>query len=293
MADAKGRIPIILDTDIGDDIDDALALALILKSPEFDLRGVTTVFRNAPRRALLAQRVLSEFGRGGVPVAPGASKPLLEPFDPRLGSQFEILDKDVFDPGAQLPPHAVDFLASLVEDERFADDEEIVIAPIGPLTNIALAIACEPELVSRTRLVLMGGFWKGEYAEWNIKCDPEAAAMVFNSGIAIDMVGLDVTLKCQLSPENIERVRHAHPLLGELMSCWTHETGSPITLHDPLALLSLVSDAVRFEDKRVEVGLCAQERGKTLLREGEPNCRAAVEVDAERAVTEFLSRLGA
>src|SRR4051812_48505868 len=99
-------LPIILDTDIGDDIDDALALAIILNSPEFDLRGVTTVFRDAPRRAVLTRHLLEVWQRENVPVCAGCSKPLLQDFSPELGSQFEIFNSRVPDTSTQ---HAVDF----------------------------------------------------------------------------------------------------------------------------------------------------------------------------------------
>jgi purine nucleosidase/pyrimidine-specific ribonucleoside hydrolase len=78
------RYPIVLDTDIGDDIDDVLALALVLNSPEIELRGVTTVFRDAPRRTLLVKQLLKLMNRSNIPVAAGASKPLLQPWSTRL-----------------------------------------------------------------------------------------------------------------------------------------------------------------------------------------------------------------
>jgi len=289
------RFPIILDTDIGDDIDDALALSLILNSPEFDLRGVTTVFRDAPRRALLARKVLKAWGKD-VPVEAGISRPLLEPYDPKaLGRQFRYLG----DEKSEMPyPHGVEFLMNAVAPAKTvaagAKAAPLIIAPIGPLTNIAMAIALSPELVSRARLVLMGGFWKADYAEWNIKCDPEAAAMVFNSGIPIDMIGLDVTLRCQLSPDNIAQFakRDSAPAraLSALMKLWHEETHGQITLHDPLAVMTIVSDVVRFEPRRISVALSGADRGKTLVVEGAPNCRVAVDVDVPRAIEEFMRR---
>jgi inosine-uridine nucleoside N-ribohydrolase len=281
-------IPLVLDTDVGDDIDDALALALILRSPALELRGVTTVFRNAPRRALLTREVLRDFNRSDVPLASGISKPLLEPFDPRLGAQMQVLESDTWETP---PPHGVDFLVALAQHD---EPEPLVIAPIGPLTNIAAAIVREPDLIHKTRLVVMGGWLQDpQYPEWNIRCDPEAAAIVFESGIAIDMIGLDVTLKCKLSPEQVARVGGVHPFLGRLMKAWTDETRGLITLHDPLAILTMMSDVVQFEPRCVRVGLCAKERGHTIESDGEPNCRVAISVEAERAVNEFLDRLTA
>jgi purine nucleosidase len=295
-------LPIILDTDIGDDIDDALALAVALNSPEIELRGVTTVFRNAPRRALLAQHLLQVWGREAVPVVAGCSKPLLEPFErlsggAQLGGQFEVLDPEA---EWQSDDHAIDFLSQAIDVEAEPDPANLLtIVPIGPLTNIALALAREPGLIARSRIVLMGGQWSRDGAEWNIRCDPEAAAIVFHSGIAIDMVGLDVTLRCRLSQTHLDRIRDAGTpraqLLWQLCGHWLHggrpNGERPITLHDPLTLLTLFSDCVTFEDKCIEVGLCHAERGKTIVLDGAPNARVAVDVDAERAIDLFMERL--
>ncbi len=289
------QIPLILDTDIGDDIDDALALALILSSPAFDLRGVTTVFRNAPRRAILADKLVRSYQQGIFRIAPGISKPLLQPFDAKLGAQFQVLEEDGDeDFWLEWPEHGVDFLVEQCDAEagKYDAKNPLTLAAIGPLTNIALAIARCPELVSGARLTMMGGCWSQNTAEWNVSCDPEAAAMVFNSGIEISMVGLDVTQQCQLTSQQIERIGARRKLLGRLMELWLDENHKPITLHDPLAILTLSEpDLVRFEPKRIEVVLCGDNRGQTVVVEGEVNCRVAVEVDAARAtarLTEIL-----
>lgn len=286
-------LPIILDTDIGDDIDDALALAVILNSPELELRGVTTVFRDAHRRALLTEYLLDVWDRGDVPIAVGASKPLLQPFDPRLGNQFEILDR--FDEMEASLEQATDFLWRTLDKAK----EKITIVPIGPLTNIALLLARDPALALRCRIVLMGGMWNHEdhdfRAEWNIVCDPEAAAIVFNSGADIAMIGLDVTLRCVMSQQQVkEFAAHDSPrvqVLSKLIELWMRQTQVPPTLHDPLAVLSLFSDCVRFEERRVEVQLCGEERGATRVVEGAPNARVAVDVDVERALQLFMERV--
>jgi purine nucleosidase len=290
-------LEIVLDTDIGDDIDDALALAVALHSPELKLRGVTTVFRNAPRRACLAQHLLQVFGRTEIPVVPGCSKPLLQPFErlrggTQLGSQFEILEEDIWYGHG----HAVDFL---IETARVAEEPDpenlLTIVPIGPLTNIALALAREPELIPRVRIMLMGGQWCEERAEWNISCDPEAAAMVFGSGVEVAMVGLDVTLRCKLDETHLQRIARRNTpqseLLTRLIGLWQRDSGRPVTLHDPLAVLSLFDECVTWQEKRIEVALCGAARGKTLVVDGPPNARVAVAVDAERAIGLFESRV--
>jgi inosine-uridine nucleoside N-ribohydrolase len=292
-------IPIVLDTDIGDDIDDALALAVILNSPEFDLRGVTTVFRNAPRRVALVRKMLEVWERSDVPVAAGCSKPLLEPFDARLGTQFEILDgsESTLSDG-----HGVDFLVEALEQSD--ESEKLVLAPIGPLTNIALAFARATELAAKSEVVLMGGYWNkgtpGHYPEWNIRCDPEAAEMVFCSGANIKMVGLDVTLRCQLEAKHVQQIAsHSSQraaLLSRLITLWTQGYGKPPILHDPLAVLAIIDECVTFEPMRIGVELCAEnsggiERGVTKVLSGEPNALVAVDVDVPRAIELFMARV--
>jgi len=283
-------ISIILDTDIGDDVDDALALAIALNSPEIDLRGVTTVFRDAPRRALLAEQILWLFNRN-VPIHAGCSKPLLLSWDDlpggaNLGRQFEALDASLQYEETQ---HAIDFIIETAQN--FDAENPLTICPIGPLTNIALLLAKAPEIIPKIRIVLMGGWWSEPNAEWNVRCDPEAAAMVFKSGAHITMVGIDVTKKCVLSEAQVEQFQEAGTpraqFLYDLIKLWNHK----VTLHDPLTLLTLFDDCVQFETKPIEVELCGEKRGCTVEKEGALPCRAAVDVDADRAVNLFMERV--
>ena len=283
---------LILDTDIGDDIDDALALALICNSPELHLLGVTTVFRDAPRRALLARDVLRRFGQPDVPVRAGVSQPLLRPWSEipwggaQVGRQFEALDPNL---AWEESEHALDFLA-LQCAQSAARGEKLLIAAIGPLTNIALLLARTPETAAQFELLMMGGKWSESYAEWNIFCDPEAAALVFRSGVSLRVVGLDVTLQCVLSADQVEQLRQGNDktrFLAELADLWGHE----ITLHDPLTLLTLLEDCVSFEAKNLEIGLCGDDRALTRAVAGAPNCQMAVAVDAPRAVAAFMRRI--
>jgi purine nucleosidase len=259
---------IILDTDIGDNVDDAWALALALASPEVNLRGVTTSTR----------------------IADGTSKPLLEPYDFQLGAQFQILEDDVW----QSCERAVDFL---IEAARVDEEPEnlLTVVCVGPLTNLALALAVEPELISRLKIVMMGGCLGEARRETNIKSDPEAAAMVFNSGVAIRMVPSCVSRQMQLEESHLAQLQNSTSLyaksLAQLTQIWMDETGKLPILHDALALLSLWSDGMRWEEKCVQVELCGETRGLTTETGGEPNALVAVEVDAPRALNEILSRI--
>lgn len=288
-------LPIILDTDIGDDIDDALALAVILNSPEFELRGVTTVFRDAPRRAQLTEYLLHFWNRDDVPVEVGSSRPLLQVFNPKLGKQFEILEYSNDTAPSQHIETATSFLWHAIAGEG----TKPTIVPIGPLTNIALLLARAPEVAKHIRIVLMGGMWNREAknfkAEWNILCDPEAAEIVFRSGAEIKIIGLDVTLQCVLREEHVQQIaNHDSPrskVLARLIELWMSETNRPPTLHDPLAVLTLFSDCVRFEPMNIGVELCGEERGQMRVLDGAPNAEVAVAVDAARAIDLFMQRV--
>lgn len=285
-------LSIIIDTDVGDDIDDALALAVALNSPELNLVGVTTVFRDAPRRALLARQVLGLFNRSDVPIFAGCSDPLLPQWDAfpggrQLGRQFEALD-----PQAQWDErrHAVDFLISTARQFR-TRGEELTFVPIGAMTNIALAFRLAPDIVPFIKIRAMGALWSRPEPEWNIRCDPEAAAMVIESGAEVTLVSFDVTEQVVLSDEQNQRFfdssHEGARFLGDLIKLWQH----PVRLHDPLTVLTLFHDLVEFEPMRLEVGLCGENRAVTKRVEGAPNARVSTQVQVEEAKELFLERV--
>ena len=247
---AQDRIPIILDTDIGDDIDDALALALALQSPELDVRAVTTVIDDTENRTRLAWKELGLYGRHDVVVATGASEPLLDARHTGIAPQFQVLtDADT------VPAAARRRAADVIIDTLMASPRPITLVPIGPLTNIALALKSEPRIKGKiARIVLMGGAFQMLVQEYNIRRDRAAAEIVFSSGVPITAVGLDVTTRCKLEGADLERLRAAgNPasrFLVKLIELWQsgHSDQYP-TLHDPLAV------AVAFQPNLVETQL--------------------------------------
>lgn len=306
------RIPLVIDTDPG--IDDALAILLALASPEVDLRLVTTVHGNVDLALTTenALRVLHLAGRSDVPVAAGAQASLIHPQPRRAGHVHGAEGLG----GVQLPPSparldprpAVVALAELL----MSSPDPVTVAPIGPLTNIALLLAVYPEAAARIdRLVVMGGSaTRGgnvtAAAEFNIWSDPEAAAAVFGSTIPTVMVGLDVTLPTVLTVEGIARFAAAGPIgataaaiLQQYLDHARDAYGVPgVVVHDALALTEAIAPGSLGTVRRdvvVDTTLGAG-RGQTLVdRRAVSSAPTAVEVAEDvdsDAVLEFLvSRL--
>jgi inosine-uridine nucleoside N-ribohydrolase len=206
IARSEQPIPIIFDTDIGSDIDDGLALALALQSPELDVRAVTTVSDDTVGRSRLAWKELGLYGRHDVPLATGASEALAGPaWTQSVPRQFEVLTaQDV------LPPAARRRAADLIIDTLLASPQKLTLVPVGPLTNIALALKMEPRIEEKIeRIVLMGGAFGLLRPEYNIQRDYLAASIVFGSGVPITAIGLDVTLRCKLEGADLDRLRAA------------------------------------------------------------------------------------
>lgn len=204
-------IPIIIDCDPGHD--DAIAILLALASPEVELLGVTTVAGNSTldKTTVNALKVLELSDRRDIPVAAGASRPLVrdlvtaEHVHGKSGLDGPDLAHPVLEP---MSVHAVDFLA----DRILEAPAPVTVVPIGPLTNIALLLSRYPEVVENvSRIITMGGaIGTGNItpsAEFNIYVDPEAAHRVYHSGLPITMIGLDVTHQALLDENHAERFR--------------------------------------------------------------------------------------
>jgi pyrimidine-specific ribonucleoside hydrolase len=202
--------PIILDCDPGHD--DALAIALACASPELDVLAVTTVAGNAPldRTTRNALRVLTLLDRTNIPVAAGADRPLVrDPWVPvHVHGESGLDGADLPEPGFALRPEpAIELTAEILGNTT----TPVTLVPTGPLTNIALLLRAYPRLRDRIGAIsLMGGTLgvgnTTASAEFNIWHDPEAAAIVFDSGIPILMAGLDVTHQALVLPDDIARL---------------------------------------------------------------------------------------
>ncbi|MGD1104158.1 MAG: nucleoside hydrolase [Terriglobia bacterium] len=253
VAATPAKIPVILDTDIGTDIDDAFALALIINSPEFELLGVTTVSGDTAARARIAAKMLWEAGGKWrqVPVVAGVPGPK------QNINQAPWADGFV---GPQLlKESAVDFLRS--KFHRYPG--QITLIAIGELTNVAAMLKADPLVAKKIkRLAIMGGAIARGYepgshpdAEWNIKSNPAAAQVVFSSGVPILMAPLDVTAMLKLDAAARSRIFNQNtPVtnsLAALYHLWNRETP---TLFDPMAVALVLDPALcQTKDLAVEV----------------------------------------
>ena len=204
-ASAQARIPIILDTDLGDSIDDALALAFALQSPELDVRAVTTVIDDVESKTRLAWKMLGVYNRRDIALAMGASEPLLDPVLSAPSKEFDVLTRNDI-----IPDAARRHAAGLIVETALQSRAKITIVAIGPLTNIALALKTDPRIKGNIeRIVIMGGAYFSSETEYNVKRDRAAAEIVFRSGVPITAVGLDVTSQLKLREKDLDRMRLA------------------------------------------------------------------------------------
>jgi purine nucleosidase len=288
---------ILIDTDIGDDIDDALALALALRSPEIELLGVTTVFGDTQRRAQLAAHLLNIAGREDVPVVPGIAQPLQLHHRPSGVPQAAILDERAVFPAIR-QMEAAEFLIQTAQ----AHFGRVTLVCIGPLTNVATALMTEPGLfMALQRIIIMGGTSSIPLPDWNIRSDARAAQIVLGSGVPITMVGLDVTMRCQLRTFDIKQLREHEgalaQLLSRLLAVWQRHRPrgqSPLPyLHDPLTLAALCQpELFTFEEMPVRVITRGPLEGFMVPRVmNGPWVNAAVDVRAEEVRSWIMQRL--
>jgi len=317
---------IIFDTDPG--TDDAMALMLALNSPELDVRAITVVPGNVTARQGLenALRMMSLANRCDVPIAAGAQHPL---FQKLITAEFWHGRNGLAN--IELPPSKckVDarFGPDLIIDMVHAAPHEITLVAVGPLTNIALAVEKDPSIVPLAKeVIIMGGSVTGgnvnASAEANIYNDPEAAQIVFQAGWPLTMVGLDVGDKTLLSKKYLDQLGQTHGPLNDFIYQVAHylidlsaQFGSDGTpMYDPLAVgVAIDSTLVKAPAMRVDVETRGEfTRGETVANrhgmvernvlhgdryviEGvdktEPNAKVCIDVDADRFLQLFVSRI--
>ena len=306
----KERKKVIIDTDIGDDIDDALAIFLALRM-DYDIIGITTVFLDTEKRARIAKKLLCEYGNGyeKTPVFAGHGEPIDKYTTEITMCQYsEELLCDKYTPDSTSPDIAVDFII----DSCHRYGSELSIIAIGPFTNVARALLKDPSVFdSIGHFIIMGGAYSRQYADWNVTCDVAAADIMFKNVKRIECLGADVTHKLSIGSENYIRLlsleaEGAERYICECLKRWRAKNGSLIPmLHDPLAVYYLENpDICLMCDAPVKVITEGPARGITLnldayskakfnpyLHNFDANTKALVaeDVDAKRMVYAFMS----
>jgi len=284
LASAPGKPRrIIIDTDPG--IDDALAIFLALRSPELKVEAITPVAGNVPLDLTLpnALRLVEIAGRTDVPVAAGASHPLVR----RLVTAGHVHGVNGL-AGVEFPEPKIkpvrETAPELIRRIVRENPGEITIVAVGPLTNVALALRADPELAGMIpAITIMGGSLSGgnitPAAEFNLYVDPEAARIVFDANVPLTVVGLDVTRKCLVNEQHIKQLEAANnpvsQAAGKILRA-TYERmrhGGEVTdiaLHDALAVASLIDhDVITRKDYYVEVETVGEwTAGQTLGYDG-------------------------
>ena len=292
--------PLIIDTDPG--IDDALAILLACASPELELRALTTVAGNVPLARVTenALKLLELGGKAGIPVYPGSDAPLArKPVVAQVHGTSGMDGADLPAPRAKPEPgHAVDYL---VETLSAAASKSVTLAAIGPLTNVAAALEQAPEIgAALAELVIMGGATPkiggnmSPHAEFNIFVDPEAAAIVFASGLPITLVPLDLSHQMLASLARIERFAAiGGPVGRSVAGMLRHFHQGDGHLHDPLTIASLLRPdlfAGRRANIRIETN--GPRDGETVFDWREDgNCRVLLEGKDEGFFDFLIERL--
>lgn len=260
------KIPVIMDCDPGHD--DAIALLMAFASDKLDVRAVTTVGGNqtSGKTLLNAMKVLSFAGIKNVPVAAGARQPLVRSLEiaPEVHGETGLDGPMLPEPDFEASPLSA---LALMEKIISESNEPVTLVPTGPLTNIASLLISAPHLKKKIqRISLMGGSSVGgnwtPAAEFNIMVDPEAAAIVFKSGIPLTMCGLDVTHKAKIFDHEIETIRNKGSkvavLVAELLDFFAKfhkEMGfDGIPLHDPCAVAWLIKPEL-FTSRQLHVDI--------------------------------------
>jgi purine nucleosidase len=277
---------VIFDTDIGDDVDDAYALALLTHLPNARILGVTTAFGHTRERAELAAKLLAVLGRKEIPVYAGrrGEAAIRRQYDWAKGYRSASLKEE----------EAVAFMHRAIN----RTPGEVTLIAVGPLTNLGDLLTRHPDVKPKIkRIVIMGGAVYVGYgndpkpvAEWNIKCDPVAARAVYESGVPLVMAGLEVTAMMQLDAERQKKLfaygRPDTDALAALTNLWGNNVP---TLFDPVAVAYALGHSFgEAEQRRVVV----EADGLTRIVDGTPNVTVLVKPQKEAFLNWYVATLG-
>ncbi|HOJ09404.1 MAG TPA: nucleoside hydrolase [Clostridiales bacterium] len=287
---------VLFDTDIGSDIDDAVALAYLLRQPMCELVGITTVTGDTVKRAQLASVLCLAAGKGDVPIYPGCRMPLLDnELQPHV-PQADVLP--LYNHQKEFPMHRhIQFMIDTIR----ANPGEISLLAVGPMTNIGLLFATDPEIPGLLKeLVLMCGVFTNTLPrvgprEWNAYGDSHSTAIIYNTRPAVHRsIGLDVTCQVTMGSNEV-RERFNVDLLKIVLTMaeiWFNRR-SIITFHDPLAASTLFDESIcGFERGKVDVELLSDRvRGMTYFKADKENGphEVALRVNKEKFFEHYFS----
>ena len=291
---------IIFDCDLGGDIDDAFAVALILCSPEFEVLGFVMDHGNTPKRAQVACRMLYECGLEHIPVVMGRHTSIIVGEETELaGDSHQFAWAEGFDKVKPIKQNAADFI---IENLRKYPNE-IILFTVGPVPNIRAVIEKDPNALKLAKRVvsMFGSFYMG-YAtgskpvpEWNVRADIGSAKMLVSAGGNLLFAGLDITTYVKLNEDNRMRLLYRNSPLTDalcgLYTLWRFEDYAypNCTIYDGVAVGTVLWPEL-FTTKKVHVTV--DDSGYTLIDDTkEPNCEIGVTIDAEEFINRMMKRL--
>lgn len=286
---------ILLDTDIGSDIDDAICLTYLLSQPKCELLGVTTVSGESEKRAMMASVICKAAGRADIPIYPGTELPLLTPQKQPVAYQASQLPK--WDYQTDFPKNGhIEFMRQTIRQYP----NEVTLLGIGPMTNIALLFSTDPEIPFLLKqLVVMCGVFTYKtplytcLTEWNAACDPYATAIMYNAPVkTIKSVGLDVTTHVTMAKAEVEEKFKGDVLkpVLDFMNAKANHSGF-VTFHDPLAATVIFDESIcEFVRGTIDVDLeSSRSRGLLYFNESsDGKNEIAMQVDIEKFFQHYL-----
>ncbi len=288
---------VLLDTDIGTDVDDAVALAYLLCHPDCELLGITTVTGEAVKRASLAS-VLCKAADKDIPIYPGSEFPLKGEQRQQIAQQAAVLPRWPHE--THFPTNqAVGFMADIIR----SNPGEVTLLTIGPLTNAGMLFRAHPDLPELLAgLVIMGGNFdetspEAGRIEWNVAGDPLASEMAYKAPVRLHRsLGLNVTQRVMMSADEV-REKYTAPLLRpvlDMAEIWFKGFYPFITYHDPLAAATIFKpDLCTYEQGKVILDT-TDKPGKTIWQRGGSDAphQVAMTVDVERYFEHFFNIVG-
>lgn len=287
---------IILDTDLGDDIDDAFALRYLLALEQVEILGITTVYKNVVERAKIAKRFLDLY-ESPIKVFAGETKPFFKNVRLLYGEYVRedgLIKIDHYTQDLDSQPYDGDNGIDFILETLKKYPHEITLVAIGPLTNLAKCAQKDMETFRLAKeLLIMGGRFQDKIAEWNIETDPHAAQIVISCGVPCKIIPFDITNLCSIEREGVERVRALQKpvdcYLSKMMDRWIEHyddnwRGEKIpVLHDVLAVMPL-EDETMFQTKEIRFNVYTEgENADCTIECEDGKCQATLYYQFDKA----------